>query len=308
MPFFSIIIPTYNRATFLPKAIESVLCQSFIDWELLVINDGSEDNTEEIVYNFDDKRIRYFYQANADRSVARNNGIRNALGNYIFFLDSDDYMIPEFLNKIYNAIVIENGQNKLFFCSVLQKIGDHITLLHEEPSNKLEIIKYILEKNKVIQVSQLVIPRNFLQNNHFNERFTLWEDTHLFLRLLAQYEYKSVGISGVIMQKHEYSTVAIGMAAVKLKDVDRYVDAVLDLSNNYSDLFQEKANQKDFRNYIDSKLNMYLYQSRINNQFKIAYRIVRKILQNKLSLNNVIITLKLPIHNFFYLIKNIINR
>ena len=80
---FSIIIPTYNRAAFLPKAIESVLAQTCTDWELIVVDDGSIDNTREVVAQYNDKRITYIYQQNAERSAARNNGIQAYTGTSV---------------------------------------------------------------------------------------------------------------------------------------------------------------------------------------------------------------------------------
>lgn len=67
---FSIIIPTYNRAAFLPKAIESVLAQTYTDWELIIVDDGSTDNTKEVISQYSDGRIIYIYQQNAERSAA----------------------------------------------------------------------------------------------------------------------------------------------------------------------------------------------------------------------------------------------
>jgi len=72
---FSIIIPTYNRAHLISKSIKSVLNQTYSNWELILVDDGSEDNTEEIVNSFGDNRIKYFYKKNEERSIARNYGI-----------------------------------------------------------------------------------------------------------------------------------------------------------------------------------------------------------------------------------------
>ena len=93
--FFSVIIPTYNRAGLIGKAIDSVLAQTFADWELLIIDDGSTDNTRQIVEAYTDRRVKYIYQENAERSAARNNGVAQAAGKYICFLDSDDYCLPD---------------------------------------------------------------------------------------------------------------------------------------------------------------------------------------------------------------------
>ena len=92
-PFFSVVIPTYNRAHLIKETIESVQKQTFSDWELIIVDDGSTDDTKSVVKSVDDKRIQYVFQENAERSVARNNGFRHAKGQYICFLDSDDYYL-----------------------------------------------------------------------------------------------------------------------------------------------------------------------------------------------------------------------
>src|ERR1051325_3991500 len=85
-PFFSVIIPTYNRADFIRKPIDSVLAQKFSSWELIIVDDGSTDNTGQVVKSFTDSRIHYVYQSNQERSAARNTGIKNSKGQYICFL------------------------------------------------------------------------------------------------------------------------------------------------------------------------------------------------------------------------------
>ena len=89
-PFFSVVIPTYNRANMISGAIQSVLEQTFKNFELIIIDDGSTDQTAHVIAGFSDERIKYNYQQNTERSQARNNGIKIASGRYICFLDSDD--------------------------------------------------------------------------------------------------------------------------------------------------------------------------------------------------------------------------
>jgi glycosyltransferase involved in cell wall biosynthesis len=87
----SIIIPTYNRAQSLNRAIQSVLNQTYKNFELIIVDDGSKDNTEEVVKNFHDNRIKYFrHDVNLGGSSARNTGIKRSTGKYVAFLDSDD--------------------------------------------------------------------------------------------------------------------------------------------------------------------------------------------------------------------------
>ena len=118
-PFFSIILPTYNRAYILPETIGKVICQSCQNWELLVIDDGSKDNTKQVVESINDDRIRYIYQENKERSVARNNGINQAKGEYICFLDSDDIILENHLQVLYDFIADNAIKDALFFTSYL---------------------------------------------------------------------------------------------------------------------------------------------------------------------------------------------
>ena len=93
----SVIIPTHNRARYLSEAIRSVLVQTFTDFELIIVDDGSTDETEELVRSFSDRRIRYLWQSHQGISAARNAAIRSARGLYVAHLDSDDIWLPNIL-------------------------------------------------------------------------------------------------------------------------------------------------------------------------------------------------------------------
>ncbi|MCM8782638.1 MAG: glycosyltransferase family 2 protein, partial [Candidatus Omnitrophica bacterium] len=97
----NIIIPTYNRSLFLCKAIESILAQTFNDFEIIVVDDGSTDNTRSVLEKYG-YPIRYLYQQKQGRSEARNTGIKIAKGEYIAFLDDDDIWMPDKLEKQIN--------------------------------------------------------------------------------------------------------------------------------------------------------------------------------------------------------------
>jgi glycosyltransferase involved in cell wall biosynthesis len=102
----SIVIPTYNRATLLPRTIKSVLSQSYTNFEVLVIDDGSDDNTRQVVATFKDKRLFYYYKNNGGVCSARNFGMKKAFGTFISFLDSDDFWPEDYLK-----IMVENLNN-----------------------------------------------------------------------------------------------------------------------------------------------------------------------------------------------------
>lgn len=102
--FFSIIIPTYNRAAFIGDTLRSVLAQEFSAFEVLVVDDGSTDNTSEVVASITDTRIQYLLKPNGERGAARNYGFSRARGEYVIFLDSDDVLLPNHLTVLYAKI------------------------------------------------------------------------------------------------------------------------------------------------------------------------------------------------------------
>lgn len=96
-PLITVVVPAYNYADFLEETLESIISQTYTNWECLIINDGSEDNTEDVAikYSERDKRFKYFYKQNGGLSSARNKGIQNAKGEYIIFIDADDIIKPQ---------------------------------------------------------------------------------------------------------------------------------------------------------------------------------------------------------------------
>lgn len=99
----SIIIPTYNRAGYIAETIESVLTQTYRDVEIIVIDDGSKDNTGDVVKQFGD-RVRYVWQENSERAVSRNNGLKLSRGEFVSFPDSDDCWLPESLDEMMDTM------------------------------------------------------------------------------------------------------------------------------------------------------------------------------------------------------------
>lgn len=101
----SVIIPTYNRSGVLPRAIDSVLNQTYNKFEIIVVDDGSSDNTQEIMESYSDNRIKYVYhETNKGANAARNEGVRRSSGKYISYLDSDDWFLPDYLQKVVDTL------------------------------------------------------------------------------------------------------------------------------------------------------------------------------------------------------------
>ena len=185
-PFFSIIIPTYNRAAFITKAIKSVLEQTYNDWELIIIDDGSTDNTKDVIKQFEDVRINYFFQKNQERSSARNNGIKKSKGKYICFLDSDDYYLNNRLQLLYNEINKLDHPTALLYTEISFESQNQI-LPKTELSNKNFKNHFDFIIQATIGVPQTCISKEILLKHNFNIQFNLGEDLELWLRIVQEY-------------------------------------------------------------------------------------------------------------------------
>lgn len=278
---FSIVIPCYNREKFLTRSITSVLSQKFPIWKLVVVDDGSTDNTKEVVASFNDPRISYIYQENAERSVARNKGIAHSTGDWICFLDSDDEYQPDYLQELAKFIENQKPSPGLIATGLITQQGQ-IT----KKKAFLALQKNVLEEigSKFLIPTQVCVHRSVLEKDQFDVRFRLWEDTHLWLRIAAQYPVYQIEEYTAIQNLHEHGTVVQGMKKIRLKDVVQYVTAIQDLRDKQTALFEGKLPQHYFNRYIDSKYRMYLYQARQNKQFLVASQIWINAWQHRPSL------------------------
>jgi glycosyltransferase involved in cell wall biosynthesis len=206
-PFFSIIIPTYNRAYLIPVAIDSVLRQTFDNWELLIVDDGSRDNTKEVVSSFSDDRIKYIYQENAERSAARNNGISHSNGKYICFLDSDDYYLNIHLESLYKSIQ-EHGEPKAMFVTdvIRNEMGNMTTVEHEDAGKHFNQVCYIISAKESVIPARVCIHHEILNEYRFDTGLKDVEDTDLWVNITAHYPLYQTGHATAVYHLHELNS------------------------------------------------------------------------------------------------------
>lgn len=203
-PQFSIILTTYNREKYIRRSIQSVLEQKLTSWELIIIDDGSEDDTKNIICSYKDKRIKYYYQKNSGISTAKNIGIEKSIGEYICFLDSDDEYLPNHL------LVLEK---------YILKFGHPITMfttLHERTINGIKDEYVFTFKDSVpcfdnlinIAVNSVCIHNSILRSFKFSIEFSgFGEDTELWLRILKKYSLLPINITTTRYHIHENSMI-----------------------------------------------------------------------------------------------------
>lgn len=194
-PRVSVIIPVYNRAFLIRRALQSVLNQTYRDFEIIVVNDGSTDNLEDTVKSFKDDRIRYFqHNKNRGAPAARNTGIRAAKGEYIAFQDSDDEWLPEKLEK--QIIAFENAKPAVgvVYSGFWLIKNDKRTYMPTKETLQKEgnIHNELLKGNFVSGVSAIVRRNCFEKTGMFDENVPRLQDWELFIRLSKHYEFKYI--------------------------------------------------------------------------------------------------------------------
>lgn len=182
-PLVSVIIPCYNHGKFLANAINSVLTQTYKNVEIVVVNDGSKDNTEEIVKNF--PGIVYVYQENKGLSAARNTGINNSKGEFLVFLDADDWLQQEAL--AINVLHLQENREAAFVSGAYikaEKNGE------EEEVKKVidgDHYNHMLEGNYVEMIATVMFRRFVFEEFRYDESLKACEDYDLFLTITRKY-------------------------------------------------------------------------------------------------------------------------
>jgi len=191
-PFFSVIIPAFNRKAFLGKCLTSVLAQSYANFEIVIVDDGSTDGTKKLITSYKDKRINYFYQQNHGVAYTRNRGLEKSKGEFITFLDSDDWWDPEKLQKAVEYIN-RFPQIKIFHTEEIWYKNSHLLeqrSKHKKPTG-------FVYKNSLplccISISTAVIHRGVFDSiGLFDESMEACEDYDFWIRTTAGYEVKLI--------------------------------------------------------------------------------------------------------------------
>lgn len=178
-PFISVIMPCYNHGKYLSEAIESVITQNYDNWELIIVDDGSTDNSSEVAKHYveKDNRISYIYQRNAGPSAARNRGVKKSRGKYLHFLDGDDKISSKYLST--SVAYMENHKECKVFYSRCKFFGEREMEFH---LNYIDY-KHLLCQNSIVMAC-VIRREDFELIGGFDENMRGYEDWELFIRLL----------------------------------------------------------------------------------------------------------------------------
>jgi len=203
---FSIIIPTYNRAKLISKTIISVINQAYADFEIIVVDDGSTDNTKEVVSIIKDPRLKYYYKTNGERGAARNFGVKTASGQYITFLDSDDILLPNYLTEANQFI--EKTNTNVFF-QLFEVRNTEKKLITKAESNVNDINNQLIFKGNIFACQGAFINKETFNQYKFleNRQLAGSEDYELWLRINASEKIECNPVVTSYLIEHEERSV-----------------------------------------------------------------------------------------------------
>ncbi len=302
-PTVSIIIPTYNRGQSIGRSIESVLSQTYQDFEVIVVDDGSTDNTRELVAGFNDERIRYVrHEENKGEAAARNTGIKAARCDYIAYQDSDDEWLPEKLARqiellenaspevgvIYTGFWKTENHKRTYvpFSWVSQKNGD----IHKE----------LLKGNFIGSPVVLIKKECFSEVGLFDERLRNLVDWEMWLRISKHYHFRCVDEPLVVAHydsdnaSDDPDSLIDALELVLEKNCDEFeVEKKLLAKHwiNIGNLLVAKGRVKKGRHYIVNALRLYPFSIHLLSAAFLAFfglydkvvRILRSITGSRLK-------------------------
>lgn len=185
--FFTFVIPTYNREKYIKETLKSIESQTYDNFEVIIIDDGGNDNTEAVVQNFGNSKFTYYKKANEERGAARNYGLSIAKGLYVNFVDSDDLLYPNHLEEA-QKMVIKYNNPEVFHLAY--DIKDSNGLLIKEVKNLANPINDLLIYGNHLSCNGVFIRKDVAEIHHFNENRELSasEDYELWLRLASRFQ------------------------------------------------------------------------------------------------------------------------
>ena len=312
-PFFSIVLPTYNQSSFLKNCINSILKQTYENWELLIINNNSTDNTLKIINQFNDKRIRVLEIQNSGiLAKSRNLGIKNSLSKWICFVDTDDTWYPEKLNEIKKYIYNTKGdlfyhdlvfENKRFFFLIRKKIQDKSRTINKP------ILEYFALNGNAIGNSSVVIKKSLLKSLNYistkKDKFS-WEDFDTWIRA-AQKTKRFIRVPKVLG--------SIWVGTDNISSLERQITNSINIKKFYKKIFYKYINNKnqdlwwleypsileDFR-----KKNITNCLKKINNITPPPFRIF--LILNYIKFNLMIFALFKTFKKFFTIVIIFVNK
>ena len=281
MPKFSIIIPVYNVEKYIKKCLDSIFEQSFKDYEVIVVNDGTKDNSMDIVKEYDVKIIN---QKNQGLSEARNSGAKKATGEYLIFIDSDDYIDKDLLKEINKSLKNDPDIVRFQIREVYEDDKESKDYKETPFTNKngVEAFNLITKYHFVENAWSYAIKRSYYEDNNYSfKKGTIHEDFGLLpLVIIKANTVNSISYIG-------YNYLQRKGSIMSQKDYEKTKKKVSDFYNHYKYLIEEinmtKLDSKVFKSFISNSLILKICE--LDNK---DYKEYKKILKEQKVFDNLL--------------------
>lgn len=281
----SVIIPLYNKENCIRKTIYSVLQQTYDNIEILVINDGSTDGSLDIIKTIKSDKIRIITQNNSGVSAARNRGIEEAVGDWVVFLDADDFMFPNALSHLYNLVKNANlsiGCANFFILNKDYNVYPYLRSKYNGATDNIN--KQMLFGQAFLRMGNSIFSKEIMSNMRFNSSFKRYEDLDFFLRVTHN---QQVAVSSTPVVVYSYLN---GGLAKEFSDVTKDYLSHIEFTNTnfWEKIFLLQILIRERKNYKDINLCS-LYPSmngflKLVNVIDFFLRVRKKIFMKKFNI------------------------
>lgn len=275
---FSIVIPSYNRLEYLKVLIPKLEALNFTNWEAIIVDDGSFDGTYDFFLNWSNQNIVYLRQVNKERGAARNTGLQIAKGDYITFLDSDDYLLPNSL-IVASDIIDKNPGIPLFHLGFEMRNREGDLLIAADVLPTL-LNNTLIEKNAIACLG-VFIKKDVAICHPFDESRELsgTEDYELWTRLAAIYPFLHFNKTIAVLVQHESRSMLDKDINKTIKRINKFIELVL------ADPVRVKYIGRNLNNFIAHRFSYISLHAAINNNNKIALNyLIKSLLKSPILL------------------------
>lgn len=280
----SIVTTTYNYSEYISESVGSILNQTYKDFEYIIVDDGSTDQTESIILNFNDPRIRYIKINHLGRSAALNFALKQARYEIIALMDADDISHPLRIEKEIEKL---KNENQIVFCDAAYFTDNNIVFVNTSPNNSIELKVKILLHGHLNNSSAFFYKKFILENLGYTETLTAYEDYDLWMRVFFKCEFITINSPLHFVRLHNQSLSTSNQS--KKKSVlysiqEKYfnqINSVLEISQ------KDKLKLKAWREFFYGDKDKARQYWRSLNFLDIDYKIVIAFILSFLSENSI---------------------
>lgn len=301
-PLISIVIPVYNGENYLKEAIESALAQTYKNKEIIVVNDGSKDDTDKIAKKFEGK-IKYIKKENGGVATALNLAIKNMNGEYFSWLSHDDLYLPNKLEKQVEFLEKQNDKNVVLYTDyeIIDENGKKVAVAEKNHNELEQKPEYSLLRGNVNGITMLIPKKCFEECGLFNESLRCTQDYDLWRRIIKKYSFIHLPIVTASTRIHSMQDSQISPKAV-IEGNKLWIEMIEDISDN-----RKKELEGTIFDFY-SKMAIFLKQTPYEKAYEYALN-MKNIIENRALVNrkNIKVSVIIPFYNRINLLINSID-